>query len=70
MYRNQTVIYIGRTTYSNNVLQAYNLTTKISSLLYNQLGTWIEWWLPQTKNGVAGIVPYATKNPNVFIPVQ
>ena len=67
---NQTVIYIGRTTYSNNVLQAYNLTTKISSLLYNQLGTWIEWWLPQTKNGIKGITPYATKNPDVFIPVQ
>lgn len=64
---NQTVIYISRTTYSNNVLQAYNLTTKISSLLYNQLGTWIEWWLPQTKNGVISIVPYATKNPDVLI---
>ena len=67
---NQTVIYIGRTTYSNNVLQAYNVTTKISSLLYNQLGTWIEWWTIQTKNSVLGIAPYASKNPDVFFTTQ
>jgi hypothetical protein len=67
---NQTVIYIGRTTYSNNVLQAYNLTTKISSLLYNQLGTWIEWWTIQTNNNIVGIAPYASKNPDLFFTIQ
>jgi len=63
---NQTVIYVGRTTYSNNVLQAYNVNTNISTLLYNQLGTWIEWWTVQTKNNVIGIAPYASKNPDIF----
>jgi hypothetical protein len=67
---NQPVIYIGRTTYSNNVLQAYNVSTKISSLLFNQTGTWIEWWTIQTKNNVLGIAPYASKNPDLFFTIQ
>jgi hypothetical protein len=66
----EKILYITRSNYSNSVLQSYNLTTNISSVVYNQAVKWIEWWLPQTKNGVTGIVPYATKNPDVFIPVQ
>jgi len=66
----EKILYITRSNYSNSVLQSYNLTTNISSVVYNQAVKWIEWWLPQTKNGVTGIVPYATKNPDVFILVQ
>ena len=68
--KSEKILYVTRSNYSNSILQSFNLNTRISSLEYNQAGNWIEWWLPQTKNGVSGIAPYSTKNPDVFISVR
>ncbi len=68
--KSEKILYVTRSNYSNSILQSFNLNTGISSLVYNQVGKWIEWWMPQTKNGVSGLVPYATKTPEVFITAQ
>lgn len=63
----EKILFITRSDYSNSILQSYNLTTNVSSLVYNQVVKWIEWWLPTKINGVSGITPYSTKNPDVVI---
>lgn len=63
----QNVIYVSRTSdntggqgyYTTQVLQTFNLVTNISSVVQNQIGTWIAWWLPTTQNGQIGVTPFS-----------
>jgi hypothetical protein len=66
----EKVLYLGRVSadYSSQAVQAYNLKTNASFLVWTGDRNWVEWWLPVTKTGVKGIAPYAnTRNSGVFI---
>lgn len=71
----QKVLYVGRSAdgsapafpyYSTQTLQAVNLSTDVSTTLLDQLGRWIAWWLPATRNGQNGVAPYSTWDPDLF----
>ena len=69
----ERILYLGRVSgdYSSQAVQAYNLRTNTSSIVWTGDRAWVEWWLPVTKNGVKGITPFATtRNPGVFISPQ
>ena len=75
----QTVVYVGRTgdgtgtaaNYSSMTLQTFNLTTLVSTVVYDNIvdntvwikgiESWVAWWLPTAK----GVVPYRSKLPDV-----
>lgn len=66
----EKVLLLGRVAgdYSSQALQAYNLKTNTSSIVWTGDRNWVEWWLPITKNGQKGIAPFAnTRNSGVFI---
>ncbi|MBE0546962.1 MAG: VCBS repeat-containing protein [Rubrivivax sp.] len=71
----QKVLYVNRSAdgstpqfpfYSTQTLQAVNLTTGVSTTLLDRSGSWIPWWLPSTRNGQNGVVPYNASNPDLF----
>ena len=70
----QNVIYVSRTSdptsgqgfYKTQVLQTFNLVTNISSVVQNQIGTWVAWWLPTTQNGQNGVTPFSDSIPAYF----
>lgn len=68
----EKILYLARITqdYSSQAIQAYNLKTNTSSIVWTSNSMWVEWWLPTTRDGVMGITPYSTKNSDVFIPFQ
>ena len=67
----ERILYLGRVSgdYSSQAVQAYNLKTNTSTIVWTGDRNWVEWWLPVTKNGSAGITPFAnTRNATVLIP--
>ena len=69
-------LYIGRTAdgtdsqswYSTITLQAYDLNSKIATLVMDKLQTiWEAWWLPVTRNGQNGITSYTNFREEFFI---
>ena len=74
--KNNKTLYIGRTAdntdnqswYSTNTLQAYDLTTKIASVVLDKINViWEAWWLPITLNGQTGVTSYTDFRDNIFI---
>lgn len=66
----ETVLMISRTDYATQSVQIFNLKTNTSTVVQQPDNTWIEWWLPVTKNGVKGIVPYSdTRNKDAWVPL-
>jgi hypothetical protein len=71
----QNVVYVGRTSdgmnpngaYKTRVLQAYNETTGTSSVLLNEVGSWMTWWATITRNGVVGVAPINGLYPDYFL---
>lgn len=59
-------LYIGRTagaqtgiTYGTITLQYVDLATMTSTVVLDQLGMgWVAWWIPATRNGKNGVVPF------------
>ena len=71
----QKLLYVDRTSLGNDpgtgfygmrTLQAFNLTTGASAVLLDVKADWIRWWLPATRNGQTGVVPYDLANPDYF----
>lgn len=71
----QRILYVGRSAdgsapgfpfYGTQTLQAFNLGTNVSTTLLDRTGMWIPWWLPVARNGVTGVAPYNTSNPDLF----
>lgn len=71
----QKLLYVGRTSLCNDpgtgfygmrTLQAFNLATGGSVVLLDAKADWIRWWLPATRNGQTGVVPYDLANPDYF----
>lgn len=75
----QKTLYVGRTAdgsspgvpyYSTQTLQAINLATNASTTLLDQpasqLGSWIAWWLPVTRDGHNGVAPFNASSPDFF----
>jgi hypothetical protein len=69
-------LYIARTAdntdnqswYGTNTLQAYDLTTKIASVVLDKINViWEAWWLPITLNGQTGVTSYTDFRDNIFI---
>jgi hypothetical protein len=60
------ILYVNRTTditssmgaYNGMVIQSFNLTTGISSVVADVSGNWVPWLLPKTKNNQTGVGPY------------
>lgn len=64
----ERVLMISRTDYSIQSVQIYNLKTNTATIVRQTDNTWVEWWLPVTKNGVKGIVPYSdTRNKDAWV---
>jgi hypothetical protein len=66
----EKVLLLGRVSgdYSSQAVQTYNLKTNTSAIAWTGDRNWVEWWLPVTKNGVKGVVPYAsTRNATAFV---
>lgn len=66
----ERILYLGRVSgdYSSQAVQAFNLKTNTSSIVWTGDRAWVEWWLPVTKNGVKGITPFAnSRNGTAFI---
>jgi hypothetical protein len=64
----EKVLMISRTDYSKQWVQIYNLKTSTSTVVQQADNTWVEWWLPTTKNGVKGIIPYSdTRNKDAWV---
>ena len=73
---NKKTLYIARTAdgtdsqswYSTNTLQAYDLTTKLSTIVLDKLNTiWEAWWLPTTRNGQNGVTSYTAFREDLFV---
>ena len=69
-------LYIGRTAdgtdsqswYSTITLQAYDLNSKIATVVLDKLKTiWEAWWLPTTRNGQNGVTSYTSFREDLFI---
>ena len=69
-------LYIARTAdntdnqswYSTNTLQAYDLTTKTSTVVLDKVNTiWEAWWMPTTRNGQNGVASYTAFREDIFI---
>jgi hypothetical protein len=69
-------LYIGRTAdgtdsqswYSTITLQAYDLNSKIATVVMDKLKTiWEAWWLPVTRNGQNGVTSYTSFREDIFI---
>ena len=72
---NKRTLYIARTAdntdnqswYSTSTLQAYDLTTKIASVILDKVNTiWEAWWLPTTRNGQNGVTSYTSFREDSF----
>ena len=68
-------LYVGRTAdntdsqswYSTATLQAFDLTTKTATVIFDKLNTiWEAWWLPTTRNGQNGVSSYSSSPQDVF----
>lgn len=71
----QKLLYVDRTSLGNDpgtgfygmrTLQAFNLASGASSVLLDVKADWIRWWLPATRDGQNGVVPYDLANPDYF----
>jgi hypothetical protein len=69
-------LYIDRTAdgtdsqswYSTNTLQAYDLTTKVATVVLDKVNTiWEAWWLPTTRNGQNGVASYTSFREDLFV---
>jgi hypothetical protein len=56
----------GTTFYGMRTLQAFNLASGASAVLLDVKADWIRWWLPATRDGQNGVVPYDLANPDYF----
>jgi hypothetical protein len=74
-HNGQKLLYVDRTSlgndpgtgfYGTRTLQAFNLATGTSAVLLDAKADWIRWWLPATRNGQNGVVPYDIANPDFF----
>ncbi|MBC7490563.1 MAG: VCBS repeat-containing protein [Glaciimonas sp.] len=67
-------LYVGRSAdetsvegfYATKTLQWVDLTTLASTVLLDEKGAWIPWWLPKTQNGKNGVTPYYNRVVNFF----
>jgi len=57
--------------YGKQAVQAYDLISHQSTIAWSaadSMTSWVEWWLPASRNGVMGVIPYAaTKSASVFV---
>ena len=69
-------LYIARTAdntdsqswYSTITLQAYDLNSKIATVVLDKLKTiWEAWWLPTTRNGQNGVTSYTSFREDLFV---
>lgn len=66
----EKLLMISRTDYSIQSVQIYNIKTNTSTIVRQTDNTWVEWWLPATKNGVKGMIPYSdTRNKDAWVPM-
>lgn len=74
--KGKRTLYIGRTAdgtdsqswYSTITLQAYDLNTKVATLVLDKLKTiWEAWWLPTIRNGQTGVTSYTAFREDIFI---
>jgi len=69
-------LYVARTAdgtdsqswYSTVTLQAFDLNTKIATVVLDKLKTmWEAWWLPTTRNGQNGVTSYTGFREDIFV---